>query len=228
MAKGARRFCCGCGKKIPQVTDCLYYFKYIDEYVCTYCSIVYPRLIEILMDENDNKRNEEEKTMDYNKKKDTSIDVMRYVTREEVVTVNNLHNLEGGDKIKVMINGEVYEAKVARRPPIDYFGEAELAIAVSIDKPLSKTWKDLGYDCFEDMIDDIAKRHGSLGHKEERIIKPIDPSNYIKIHDAAHEGKKYVYAESFGKSIIRVINDDGSSTIYDADGIQVYLEEEDD
>lgn len=116
--------------------------------------------------------------MDYNKKKDTSIDVMRNVTREEVATVNSLHDLEGGDKIKVIINGEVYEAKVARRPPIDYSGEAELAIAVYIDKPLSKSWRELGYNSFEDMIDDIAKRHREdeelkLTQGEIRWIKSI-------------------------------------------------------
>ena len=163
--------------------------------------------------------------MDYNKKKDTSIDVMRNVTREEVVTVNNILDLDMGDKIRIMIGGEVYEATVVRRPARVYSSESCLDLVVDIGKTLNKTWKDLGYDCFEDMIDDIAKEHGSLGHKEERIM---DPSNYIKIHDVAHECKKYVYADSFGKSIIRVINDDGSSTIYDADRIQVYLEEEDD
>ena len=166
--------------------------------------------------------------MDYNKKKDTSINVKRKVTREEDVTVNGILDLDMGDKIRIMLGGEVYEATVARRPASVYSGESNLDLVVDVYKPLSKSWKELGYDCFEDMIDDVAKRHGRLGHKDEKIIKSIDPSNYIKIHDAAHEGKKYAYADSFGKSIIRIINNDGSSAIYDADNIQVYLEEEDD
>lgn len=162
--------------------------------------------------------------MDYNKKKDTSINVKRKVTREEDVTVNGILNLDMGDKIRIILGGEVYEAIVARRPASVYSDGSHLNLTVDVYKPLSKSWKELGYNSFEDMINDIAKGHGSLGHKEEIVV---NPSSYIKIHDAAHEGKKYVYADSFGKSIIRVINDDGSSTIYDADQIQVYLEEED-
>ena len=104
-------------------------------------------------------------------------------------------------------------------------GTKRIDATISFNKE-SKTWEDLGYDCFEDMIDDIAKEHGSL-RRYEKTMRCVDPSNYIKIHDAAHEGKKYVLADTFGKSIIRVINDDGSSTIYYADQFQVYLEEDD-
>lgn len=150
--------------------------------------------------------------MNYNKKKDTSINVMRDVTRAEVVTVNSIRDLAAGDKIKVMINGEVYEATVARRPSIDYSGETELAIAVNIDKPLSKSWRELGYGCFEDMIDDIAREH-----KGERIVKPR-----YKCCDCLDA------ADSYGESYVE-IEQNGAKTIVHSDSVTVYpVRKEDD
>lgn len=104
-------------------------------------------------------KKQEEKTMDYNKKKDTSIDIKRKVTREEDVTIDSILDLDMGDKIRIIIGGEVYEAMVARRPVSVYSGEPSLDLVVNVDKPLSKSWKELGYDCFEDMINDIVNKY---------------------------------------------------------------------
>ena len=140
--------------------------------------------------------------MDYNKKKDTSINVKRKVTREEYVTVNSILDLDVGDKIKVIIGGEVYEATVARRPASVYSGESYLDLVVDIYKPLSKSWKELGYNCFEDMIDDVAKRHVSLetSYKDCGCL------------DAA---------DSYGESYVE-IEQNGAKTIVHSDNVTVY------
>ena len=159
---------------------------------------------------------------------------VRRDSKEEIEV--DVNDLRCDDEFDISKGNEVIATGTIVDAWADRYGVQRADVTITFKKE-GKTWKDLGYDCFEDMIDDIAKEHGSLGHRDlgynsfEDMIKEgriTSPSNYIKIHDAAHEGKKYVYADSFGKSIIRVINDDGSSTIYDADSFQVYLEEEDD
>lgn len=140
--------------------------------------------------------------MDYNKKKDTSIDIKRNVTREEDMTINSIFDLDIGDKIRIIIGGEVYEATVARRPASVYSGESYLDLVANVNKPLSKTWKDLGYDCFEDMIDDIAKRHVSL----ETSCKDCG------CLDAA---------DSYGESYVE-IEQNGAKTIVHSDNVTIY------
>lgn len=140
--------------------------------------------------------------MDYNKKKDTSIDIKRKVTREEDMTINCIFALDIGDKIRIIIGGEVYEATVARRPASVYSGESYLDLTVDIYKPLSKSWKELGYDCFEDMIDDVAKRHVSL----ETRCKDCG------CLDAA---------DSYGESYVQ-IEQNGAKTIVHSDSVTVY------
>ena len=161
----------------------------------------------------------------YNKIKEDEemkVKVRRNESKEIEIDVNDL---QVHDTFDISRGGEVIATGTVFDAWTGVDGTQRIDAIISFKKE-SKTWEDLGYDCFEDMIDDIAKEHGSL-RRYEKTMRCVDPSNYIKIHDAAHEGKKYVLADTFGKSIIRVINDDGSSTIYDADQFQVYLEEDD-
>lgn len=148
------------------------------------------------------------------------------VRRDEIKEVEidvDVNELQVHDKFDISKGGEVIATGTVFDAWTGVDGTQRIDATISFKKE-GKTWKDLGYNSFEDMIDDIAKEHGSLKYMDGRNV---NPSTYIKIHDAAHEGKKYVYADTFGKSIIRVINKDGSSSIYDADMVQVYLEEDD-
>ncbi len=197
MAKGARRFCCGCGKRIPQVTDCLYYFKYIDAYVCTHCSIIYPRLIEILMDENDNKRNEEEESMKVKVRRDS---------KEEIEV--DVNDLQYNDEFDISKDGEVIATGTIIDTWVDKYGVQRADITLTFKKE-GKTWKDLGYNCFEDMIDDIAKEHGSLGTRC-KCCGCIDA------------------ADSYGESYVE-IEQNGAKTIVHSDSVTVYpVRKEDD
>ena len=261
----------------------------------------------------------------YNKfKEENKMKAKRDITKKETVSLTSVSELKPRDEIKVKVGENVYPAIVVREPHW-LSGDADrcLDISVLLNSPIkSMTWEDLGYDCFEDMIDDIAKEHRSLKYNYDEFIAskiesldpdqavvfaedlcnkakkgrglklldlyssfkfaqrfkeehplykyvPVEPAKfirdeerlkwlrneltpaeikwvkdmykdcahpayqydrtppYIKIHDATHEGKKYVLADTFGKSIIRVINKDGSSSIYDAEQCQVYLEKED-
>lgn len=201
------------------------YTRYIDSYsnvcICNACKIRHPNAFDFYFSEKE--------------KEPMKVKVRRDEIKEIEIEVD-VNELQAHDKFDISKGGEVIATGTVFDAWTGVDGTQRIDATISFKKE-GKTWRDLGYDCFEDMIDDIAKRHGSLGRRDlgynsfEDMIKEgriTSPSNYIKIHDAAHEGKKYVYADSFGKSIIRVINDDGSSTIYDADRFQVYLEEEDD
>ena len=143
--------------------------------------------------------------MDYNKKKDTSLNIKRKVTREEDVTIDGILDLDFGDKIRIMLGGEVYEAMVARRPARVYSGESHLDLVVDIDKPLNKSLRELGYDSFEDMINDVATEH-----KGEKVVKPR-----YKCCDCLDA------ADSYDESYVE-IEQNGAKTIVHSDSVTVY------
>lgn len=203
-----RYFCDFCGRcSSEQSVDSNFWPMYMsyDPYLimCSSCKKAHPDDFKLYFSEK------EEKPMDYNKKKDTSINVKRKVTREEDVTVNGILDLDMGDKIKIIIGGEVYEATVARRPASVYSDGSHLDLTVDVYKPLSKSWKELGYDSFEDMINDVAKRHTPL----ETSCKDCG------CLDAA---------DSYGESYVQ-IEHNGAKTIVHSDSVTVYpVRKEDD
>ena len=145
----------------------------------------------------------------YNKiKEENKMKAKRDITKKETVSLTSVSELKPRDEIKVKVGENFYPAIVIREPHWSGDGDRCLDVSVLLNSPIkSMTWEDLGYDCFEDMIDDIAKEHGSLGHKEDAKIKK--------------NAACFNAADSYGESYIE-IEQNGAKTIVHVDSLTVY------
>lgn len=133
------------------------------------------------------------------------------VRRDEIKEVEidvDVNELQVHDKFDISKGGEVIATGTVFDAWTGVDGTQRIDATISFKKE-GKTWKDLGYNSFEDMIDDIAKEHGSLGTR----YKCCGCLNA---------------ADSYGESYVE-IEQNGAKTIIHSDSVTVYpVRKEDD
>lgn len=126
------------------------------------------------------------------------VKVRRDENKEIEIDVNEL---QVHDKFDISKGGEAIATGTVFDAWTGVDGTQRIDATISFKKE-SKSWQDLGYDCFEDMVDDIAKEHGSLGTR-------------YKCCDCLDA------ADSYGESYVE-IEQNGAKTIVHSDSVTVY------
>lgn len=120
------------------------YTRNIDSYsnvcICNACKRVHPDAYDFYFSEK------EEEPMKVKVKRDS---------KEEIEV--DVNDLQYNDEFDISKDGEVIATGIVT-DTWESNGACKVDVIISFKKE-GKIWKDLGYDCFEDMIDDIAKRH---------------------------------------------------------------------
>lgn len=125
------------------------------------------------------------------------VKIRRDFKKEIEVDVNDLRYLDefditkGSDVIATGIVTDTWESN----------GACKADVTITFKKE-GKTWKDLGYECLEGMIDDIAKEHGPSGTRH-KCCGCLDA------------------ADSYGESYVE-IEQNGAKTIVHSDNVTVY------
>lgn len=174
------------------------YARCIDSYsnvcICNACKIRHPNAYDFYFSEK------EEGPMKVKVRRDS---------KEEIEV--DVNDLQYNDEFDISKYGEVIATGTIVDTWVDKYGVQRADVTVTFKKE-GKTWRDLGYDCFDDMIDDIAKEHGSLRHKDERY-KCCGCLNT---------------ADSYGESYVE-IEQNGEKTIVHSDSVTIYpVHKEDD